>query len=77
MNLSTKQKQTQRTDLCLPSGRVSKGGTEWEAGVSRCKLWCRRRRNLILLCSAGDYTQYPGITHRGKEQGKKCAYMND
>ena len=30
--------QTERTDLWLPRGRGSRGGMEWEFGISRCEL---------------------------------------
>ena len=33
MNLCIKQKQTQRTNLQLPSGRKIRGGMDWECGV--------------------------------------------
>ena len=40
----------------------------WEFGTSRCKLlhigWID---NKVLLYSIGNYSQYPGIHHNGKE----------
>ena len=37
-------------------------GRDWEVGVSRCRLlhieWTN---NKVLLCSPGDYIQYPGV----------------
>ena len=40
----------------------------WESGVSRCKLlhikWIDSK---FLLYSAGNYNQYPEISHNGKE----------
>ena len=59
--------QTSRTDLWLPRGWGG-GGMEWELGISRCKLlyigWIN---NKVLLCSTGNYIQYPVINHNGKE----------
>ena len=47
-------------------------GMDWEFGIGRCKLlyigWIN---NKILLYSTGNYIQYPGINHNGKE----CIYM--
>ena len=43
------------------------GGTDWEFGISRCKLvYIRWINNKILLCSTGNYIQYPMINHSGK-----------
>ena len=78
MNLSTKQKQTHRhreqTGGCQRGGGCG-GGMEWEVGVSRCKLvyigWIN---NKVLLYSIGNYIQYPGINHNGKEYKKECIY---
>ena len=40
---------------------------DWEFGISRCKLlhieWVNNR---VLLCSIGNYIQYPVLTHNGK-----------
>ena len=49
----------------------SRGGKNWEFGVSRCELlhieWMD---NKVLLYSTGNYIQYPGINHNGKEYRK-------
>jgi len=49
---------------------------DWEFGVSRCKLlhlvWIN---NKGLLHSIGNYIQYPGINHKGKEYKKECVYI--
>ena len=61
--------QTQRTDLWLPSRMVSRGGTDWEFGISRCKLlyqYIEWKNNKVLLYSTGNYIQYPMINHNGK-----------
>ena len=43
-------------------------GTEWEAGVSRCKLlYIEWINNKVLLYSTGNYIQYPMINYNGKE----------
>ena len=68
MNLFTKQKQTHRhreqTYGCQGGAR----GTDWEFGVGGCKLshleWVN---NKVLMCSTGNYIQYPAINHNGKE----------
>ena len=75
MNLSTKQKQTHRhreqTYGCHGGGEEGRG-VDWEFGVSRCKLlhtkWIN---NKVLLNSTGNYIQYPGINHSGKEYKKR------
>ena len=47
------------------------GGMEWEVGVSICKLlyieWMCGCVKKVLLCSTGNYSQYPVINHNGKE----------
>ena len=49
---------------------------EWEFEVSRRKLlhieWTN---NKVLLHSTGNYVQYPGINHNGKEHKKECIYV--
>ena len=78
MNLSTKQKQTYRlgdqTCGCQGGGGMGKG-MDWEFGVSRWKLlhieWMNHK---VLLQSTGNYIQYPGINHKGKEYLKNV-YM--
>ena len=78
MNLST-QNRNRLTDI---ENRpvVAKGEGAWGRGglgfgVSRCKLlyigWINNR---VLLCSTGNYIQYPGINHHGKEY-KKIMYI--
>ena len=73
-----KQTQRQRTDLWLPRRRKSGGGRDWQFGISRCKLlilytgWIN---NKVLLHSTGNYIQYPGINHNGKEYGKEYIYV--
>ena len=77
-NLSTKQKQTlrHREQTCGCQGRGGEGGMDWEFGISRCKLLCTEWINSkVLLCSTGNYIQYPVINHDGKEHEKECIYM--
>ena len=31
--------------------------------------------NTVLLCSAGDYIQYPRVNDNGKEYEKECIYI--
>ena len=51
------------------------GGMDWEFGVSRCNIlhieWVN---NKVLLYSTGNYVQYPGINHNGKDF-KKNVYI--
>ena len=52
---------------------MARVGMDWESGVRRCKLlhieWID---NKVLLYSTGNYIQYPGINHNGKEHEKEC-----
>ena len=43
-----------------------------EFDVSRWKHPCTEYVNKVLLYSAGDSIQYPGISHSGKEREKEC-----
>ena len=68
--------QTQRTDLWLPGGKGGGGGMDWEFGISRCKLlYIEWTNNKVLLCSTGNYIQYPVINHNGKEYEKERMSM--
>ena len=71
MNLTMKQKQTQRQreQTCGCQGRRDcGGGLDWKFGVNRCKLLhMEQTENKVLLYSTGNYIQYPGIKHNGKE----------
>ena len=78
MNLFTKQKQThrlRRQTYGYQRGKVA-WGINWEFGINRCKLlhteWIS---NKVLLCSTGNYIQYPEINHNGKENKKECTYV--
>ena len=69
--------QTQRADLWLPGGRVG-GGMHWGFGISRCKLLYRGWINdKFLLCSTGNYIQYPVINHNGEEYEKECICITE
>ena len=77
MNMSTKQKQIHRYREQTYGCQGGWGwGMGWEFGVNRRKLlhteWIN---NKVLLYSTGNYTQYPGINHNGKEYLKKNVYM--
>ena len=51
---------------------------DWEFGVSRCRLlFTEWINNKILLCSIGNYIQYPVINHNGKEYKKECTYITE
>ena len=70
MNLSTKQKQTQRQKknrLVIAKGESWGRMMNWEFGVSRCKrLHLERITNKILLYNTGNRIQSPGIDYDGK-----------
>ena len=53
------------------------GRMEWEVEVSRCKLlyieWINKK---VLVFSTGNYIQYPGLNHHGREYLKKNVYID-
>ena len=52
------------------------GEEQREVSASRCKLLCTEWINNILLCSTGNYIQYPVISHNRKNIKKNVyAYM--
>ena len=78
MNLYTKPTDRHREQTCgwgVGWGGVGWGGRgmDWEFGISRCKLlYIEWINNKVLLCSTGNYIQYPVINHNGKEYEKEC-----
>ena len=54
-----------------------RGEMEWEFGISRRKILYTEQINRwkVLLCSTGNYIQYPGINHNGKEHERERTYM--
>ena len=44
----------------------------WEFGVRNASYFIHRIDNKVLLCSTGNYIQYPMRNHNGKEYQKKC-----
>ena len=67
--------QTQRTEWWLLSRVGSGGGVDWEFGINKCKLlYTNWINNKALLCSTGNYIQYPVINHNGKEYEKEFVY---
>ena len=62
--------------LVVAKGGGSRGGTDWEFRVSRCKLlhigWIN---NKVLLYRTGKYIQYPVINHNRKEWKSMYIYM--
>ena len=80
MNLSIKQKQTQghrEQTWWLPGWEGVWGRTEQDVGVSRCKLlymeWINKK---VLVFSTGNYIQYRGLNHHGREYLKKNVYID-
>ena len=64
------------TDLWLLRGRGPGGGTHWEFGISRCELlYIHWINNKVLLCSTGNYIQYPVVNHNRKEYQKEYMYV--
>ena len=61
--------------LVVAKGEGVGGGVEWEFGVSRCELLYTGWINKVLLCSTGNYIQYPMINHNGKEYIKNNVYI--
>lgn len=66
--LSYETKQLTDTELIHGCrGREGGRGMDWGFGVSRCKLlYTRWMNNKVLLCSTGDYIQYPVRNHDEK-----------
>ena len=72
MNLSLKQKwiHRHREQICVTKGR--RGGLDGEFGVSQCKvLHLEWIDNKVLLYTAGNYIQSPGINQNETE----CTYV--
>ena len=62
--------------LVVATGQRGGGRMDWEFGSSRYKLLpteCINKK--VLLYSTGNYIQYPGINHNGKEYKKECIYV--
>ena len=73
-NVSRKQKKSHRhrEQTCGCQGGGSRGGMDWEFGVSRCKLVYIEYINIkVLQYRAGNYIQYPVVNHNGKEYKKR------
>ena len=67
MNLFTKQKQTQETNLCLLKGNRERD----KLGVWDQQIEIIYKINKILLYSTGNYIQYLVINYNGKEYEKE------
>ena len=53
-------------------GREGGRRMDWEFGVRSCKLlYTGWMNNKVLLCSLGNYIQYPVINHDEKEYEKE------
>ena len=59
----------------MAKGEGSGGVMEWEFSVSRCKFTYRMDKYKVLLCSTGNYIQYPVINHNGKEYSSLCCIV--
>ena len=65
--------QTWRTDLWLPAGDE---GSDWEPGISRCKLlYAGWMNNKALLDSTGNQIQYPATNHNTKDHAEEYMYV--
>ena len=51
------------------------GGMEREFRISQCKPTYRMDKQKILLCSTGNYIQYPVPNYNGKEYEKEYVYV--
>ena len=80
MNLSTKPETDSQTEnrLVVAEGVGGGGETEWEFGISRCKLvYVEWITNRFLLYSTGTNIQYPIINHNGKEYNIYMHYIDN
>ena len=77
MNLSMKQKQTPRhreqTCGCQGEGQVGEG-CPGNQGLVDANYYIQNDKQQDPTVSTGNYIQYPGINHNGKES-KKWMYM--
>ena len=77
--LWNRNRNSQKTDLWLPRGRVGGRREGWKFEISRCKLlYTRWINNKVLPYRTGNYTQYSVIHHNRKEYFKKecvCVYI--
>ena len=68
---------TSRTDVVVARVGRGLGRTEQDVGVSRCKLlymeWINKK---VLVFSTGNYIQYRGLNHHGREYLKKNVYID-
>ena len=69
MNLSMKQKQTNRPVVAKGEGMW--GREDWKFWISRCKLLYTEWISKVLLYSSGKCIQYPVINNNGKEFEKE------
>ena len=69
MNLSTNKSRLRDIEnrFVVAKAEGGESGMDWESGVRRCKLlhlkWINSK---VLLCSRGNYIQFPGIDYDGK-----------
>lgn len=58
-------------------GEGGRGRTDWEFGISRCKLlYIGLINKKILPYDIGNYIQYPIVNHKSKEYFKNaCVYV--
>ena len=76
----TEMNRNRLTDIenrsVVAKGEGVGGGMKWEVGVSRCKLlYIEWINNKVLLYSRGNYIEFPGINHNGKEYEKEGIYV--
>ena len=68
--------QIQRTDLWLPRWRKGlQVGWNGSLGLADANPHTEWISNKILLCSTGNYIQYPVPNHNGKEYEKEYVYV--
>ena len=62
--------------MVVTKGEGSGRGLNWEFEISRCKLiYIEWINNKVLLYNRGNYIQYPGIDHNGKDYEKIWIYI--
>ena len=76
MNIPMKQNRLTDLENRPVVAKAGNGaGMDWEFGIGRCKLVYIEWINKVLLYSTGNYIQYPGMNHNGREHEKGYVYI--
>ena len=78
MNLFTKQKQTHRHRKQTYGYQRGRGWGRDKLGVwdYQIQTTIYKINNKVLLCSTGNYIQYPVLNHNGKEYEKEYIHTH-